>query len=192
MVQVADGAQVPAARSSDVAARAEKRPVAVEPDLEVAPERDVPPDPFTVSVAQPSERTARRHLTDARAAASQARRFLTAVLGEAGVSNATVHDAHTLVSEFVIEALGRGRPPRTLDVTISETQVRIELAAEGRCEPIDADVSRQIRTDLVARVAASSGTRPIKDGRVWWGVLEVASPVALPARPVNQTRSFES
>jgi hypothetical protein len=183
MVKVADDAEVPAARQ-------EERATVGEHSASTEPVDGVPPDPFT-DTPEPSERTARRRLTNVRHAASQSRRFLTAVLGEAGLATAVVNDAQTVVSEFVIEALARGRPPRFLDVRIGQDELRIELVAEGRCEPLDADASRQISTDLVARITVSSGSRPITDGRVWWALLPVQSPIVLPASSRDEAGSVE-
>jgi hypothetical protein len=167
MVRVADGADVPAARqpvrpSSTVSDTADPSEAAV----------DIPPDPFTAA-AVPQDRSATRRLTSVRSAASQARRFLTAVLGEAGMPTSTVSDAHTVVSEFVVEALARGRPPRQIRVDINADELFVELLAEGRCDPIDADDSRHMSTDLVAMISPASGSRPISDGRIWWARLPI-------------------
>jgi hypothetical protein len=109
-----------------------------------------------------------------RDAAAQARRFVSAQLGDVGTG--VVDDARSVVTELVVEALSRGRMPRNLSLGLGPRHLRLELRAEGRLPPLAVVTDRRASQELVERLCVSSGSRPLGDGRRWWAVLDRQPP----------------
>jgi anti-sigma regulatory factor (Ser/Thr protein kinase) len=146
---------------------------------ELAPGSD---DDVAVLVAcvpdEPRDAIAALKLAPEPSAVPQARNFLSDTLAGWGMPGGLRADAVLLVSELVTNAIKHGRPPIELRARRTPTHVLLEVddgatALPRKLRPTPEDEHGR-GLQLTAMLADRWGTRPLRDGKSVWCLLELA------------------
>ncbi|MGB8650580.1 MAG: PAS domain S-box protein [Mycobacteriales bacterium] len=115
--------------------------------------------------------TRRVQLPPVAASAAQARRVVRDVLAQAG-REAWLDAAELAVSEIVTNGVLHARTPLALSVTVSDTELLVEVADGVGALPEQRHYGQQATTGrgmtLVATISSEHGVRQLADGKVVW------------------------